>query len=128
MRVGQNPLKYRPIPSRPDVVASVITHLPDQEGYHAHRLEIVKLSLTSMREFCNAHILIWDNGSCAELTDWLVDEYKPDTLILSPNVGKSSAVAAIFRMFPPETVIALADDIIQFFPYCLSAQLQKLHI
>src|SRR3990167_10813819 len=119
MRVGQNPLKYRPIPSRPDVVASAITHLPDQEGYHAHRLEIVKLSLTSMREFSNdgkQSILVWDNGSCPALTDWLIDEYKPDTLILSPNVGKSSAVAGVFRMCPPDTIIACADDDMEYFP------------
>lgn len=125
MRKGQNPLKYRPIPELPKVVAAVITHLPNQEGYHAERLEIIQLSLSSLREHADVHLLVWDNGSCDALREWLL-EFKPDQLVLSNNVGKSSALTAIVRMFPRETVIAYGDDDILYSPYWLESQLELL--
>lgn len=126
MRKGQNPLKYKAIPALPNVVAAVITHLPNQQGYHAERLEVVKASLLSMRKHSDAFILVWDNGSCAELRAWLTGVFKPDQLVLSPNIGKTSAMAAIFGMFPPTTIIACADDDILYYPGWLEAQLEVI--
>jgi hypothetical protein len=126
MRSGRNPLKYKEIAKPPKVVAAAIVHLPNQDGYHSERFEIVKLSLLSMREYGNVPVLVWDNGSCEALRDWLVNEYKPDYLILSPNVGKTSAMAGIFRMFPPETIISCADDDMLYSAGWLTAELEVL--
>jgi glycosyltransferase involved in cell wall biosynthesis len=73
-------------------------------------------------------IMIYDNGSCAALTDWLREEYKPDTLILSPNIGKSNARAALVRMVKPEAIIATCDDDMLFYPGWWEANEQVLKI
>src|SRR3990172_2854139 len=103
MRIGSNPLRHQKLPQAPNRVAAVITHLPDERGYHSERLEVVQLSLRSLRANagCEVPVLVWDNGSCPALTDWLVHDFRPETLILSPSVGKSSARGAIFYMVPP---------------------------
>jgi len=61
-------------------------------------------------------VTVWDNGSCKDLTDWLQDEYKPETLILSPNIGKSNARVALFRMVRTDAIMSLCDDDMLFFP------------
>lgn len=117
MRIGNNPLRNQMTPPMPERVASVITHLPNQEGYHEHRLDVIKLCLTSMRIGApDIPVMIWDNGSCAALTDWLREEYKPQTLVLSPNIGKSSARAGMVRMVRTDAIIATCDDDMLFYP------------
>jgi glycosyltransferase involved in cell wall biosynthesis len=128
MRIGQNPNKSEHRINIPGVVMGVITHLPNFVGYHSERFEVVKLSLLSMRERagCKADTLIWDNGSCKELRDWLIDEYKPTTLILSDNVGKNNAKTAILRMFRDDTVVGIADDDIYYYPGWLKESIKLL--
>lgn len=129
MRTGFNPNRRAPLPAPPPFIASVITHLPSTEGYHEQRLEIVQLCLNSMRENAETkpYIMIFDNGSCPALTDWLYEDYKPDTLILSPNIGKFSARAAIFRQIHPGIIISCSDDDIYYYPGWDTAQLGILH-
>jgi hypothetical protein len=130
MRVGLNPLLQKKAPSHfPAVMEVVITHLPDQQDYHGVRLEVIQTCLTTMRKY-DGHgnpVMIWDNGSCNALTDWLQEVYKPDWLILSPNVGKSSARAAVVHMLEPETIICISDDDMLFYPGWLDPQLEILN-
>lgn len=116
MRVGNNPNKGKSAQSMPPVLATVTTHLPGLDGYHSGRLEVVQTCLTTMRRYSGVPVMVWDNGSCAALRDWLRDDYKPDYLILSPNLGKHQARAAMARMVKPETVISFCDDDMLFFP------------
>lgn len=129
MRVGNNPSIGKEINSYPKLVVSAIVHLPNMVGYHAHRFDVIKTSLRLMVERMNhdAFVQVWDNGSCVEMRRWLETEFKPDMLILSPNVGKQSARASIFRMWPDETVIACADDDIFYYPNWLNPQLDLLN-
>lgn len=127
MRRGNNPLFRANAPeSIPHVIATVITHLPILSGYHARRMEIVQACLTSMRKFSGAAVLVWDNGSCEALRGWLREAYQPDYLMLSPNIGKQAARAAIARMLPGETIAGFADDDMLFFPGWLDAHLALL--
>lgn len=122
-REGRNPNKDAPAALRfPRVLTAVITHLPHEEGYHAGRFEVVKKCLTTMR-VANVPVLVWDNGSCGRLLDWLQTEYKPDWLMLCRNVGKQAAWAAICRMLPPDTLVGLSDDDMEFMPGWLDASL-----
>lgn len=119
MRIGFNPLRTKSMTG--EVLGramSVITHLPNvSEEYHHDRLAVIKACLQSMRHGApNIPVMVWDNGSCKELTEWLQNDYRPETLILSPNVGKSNARAALFGMVSPETVMGLCDDDILFYP------------
>lgn len=125
-RVGTNPLKYQNAPAHfPNVLLTVITHLPHNVGYHTGRMKVVQRCLESMDEG-DAKVLVWDNGSTPELRNWLQQVYRPDFLILSPNIGKAAARQAILNMVPPETIVALSDDDMEFSSGWLDAHLQLL--
>lgn len=129
-RVGVNPLKYTKAPATfPPVLVTVITHLPHEVGYHAKRFEIIRRCLESidLEGQQGARMLVWDNGSCDRFTRWLHLEYQPDYLMLSPNIGKAAARAAILNMVPPETIVALSDDDMEFRAGWLDAHLQILN-
>lgn len=116
MRKGNNPNKGARAKVTPGKLATVTTHLPNLTGYHAERFAIVKACLVSMRKFADVPVMVWDNGSCDELRAWLLDEYKPDYVMLSANVGKHSARAAMIHGAKPETVISFTDDDMLFYP------------
>lgn len=128
MRVGHNPMMNSPAEPMPPIVAAVIVHLPKLTGYHEQRMPVVQACLQSMRKHAgqDAPVLVWDNGSCSALRDWLHDEFNPEYLVHSPNVGKSSARASILHMLPETTVVALSDDDMLFYPGWLPAHLQIL--
>lgn len=126
MRVGNNPNRNVMVKGYAPVVVSVITHLPNMEGYHEDRLNVIKASLESMRANAghDCQIMVWDNGSCDKLLYWLRRSYQPDYLITGPNMGKSNARASIVRMLPPETIIAVADDDMFYYPDWLAEHLK----
>ena len=126
MRTGSNPNRRAPVTGFAPVVISATTHLPNLKGYHEQRMQVIKASLETMRANAGAdcQILIWDNGSCDQLVNWLRRSYKPDYLVTSQNVGKSIARSSIVRMLPPETIIGCADDDIYYYPDWLKAHLE----
>jgi glycosyltransferase involved in cell wall biosynthesis len=128
VRNGQNPNRDAFVEGYAPVVVSAITHLPNQKGYHKKRFDVIRASLETMRRNAGAdcQIVIWDNGSCANLKAWLINEYRPDYLIFSKNVGKSIARASIVNMLPPSTVVGVADDDMFYYPDWLAAQLEIL--
>ena len=129
MREGTNPNRLEKVEGYAPVVIAAITHLPNYDGYHSERLEVVKCSLETMRNNAGAdcEIMVWDNGSAPGLTHWLKRSYQPDYLILGPNVGKSIARASIVRMLPPETIVGVADDDMFYYPDWLAKQLKVFH-
>lgn len=130
MRVGSNPMKDRQAPARlPGAVMAVITYLPEtQGGYWLERMEIIQTCLTSMRKNAgmDAAVLVWDNGSCDKLRNWLRNVYQPDYLMESPNIGKTPARQSILRMFPFETIVAISDDDMLFYPDWMFRQVELL--
>ncbi len=128
MRKGQNPLKNSEAPAHfPPVVIAVITHLPDEQGYHKERFEIVNESIISLRDTApDIPLLLWDNGSGERWRSWLRAFDLGDYLMLSPNIGKSSARAAILNMLPPETIVAISDDDMEFSAGWLEAHMALL--
>ena len=129
MRVGHNPLSDAVAPPRSSNILTVITHLPDMKNdYHAGRFEVMKACLLSMRknagEDYDFQTLVWDNGSCNEFIQWLRKDYDPDYLIVSRNVGKWSARAAILRMFPPTYIINISDDDMLYYPEWFAKSMQ----
>jgi glycosyltransferase involved in cell wall biosynthesis len=127
-RIGMNPLRNKKVYDQAKIVVTAITHLPDMEGYHKHRLDVIKLSLMSMKKHApdGVDFAIWDNGSCVELTDWLRKAYQPTQLILSKNVGKWSARTALLRMFHPKTIVSISDDDMFYYPDWLEKSLDLL--
>lgn len=127
-REGTNPLKGKTVGKQPAVVACVITHLPELTGYHNNRMQVIQTSLTSLRNnsAMKIPVMVWDNGSCDVFRDWLIKSFKPEYLVLSPNVGKTSARSAIPRMFPLGVIVAIADDDMLYYPNWLMPQLDLL--
>ena len=128
MRTGMNPNRQAKADGYAPYIASSIIHLPNFEGYHKERFEVVKTSLTTMRENAglDCQILVWDNGSCQEFRDWLLNEYKPDAVVLSMNVGLSNARAGLVRMLPPEVILGVADDDMYYYPDWFKAQVELM--
>lgn len=129
MREGNNPNRIAGAKGFRQIVCVVVTHLPNlEEEYHAKRLEVVQTCLTSMR--AGAHVdhtfMVWDNGSCPEFTNWLVNEFRPDMLMLSANIGKTAARTSAIRMLPEKAIICYSDDDIYFYDDWLQPQLDLL--
>jgi len=128
MRIGNNPNRIANVEGFEKIVFCVVTHLPRLTGYHEHRLEVVQTCLETMRS--GAHMrhtfMVWDNGSCPELLDWLANDFRPDTLIMTPNIGKTAARTSMIRMLPPETVVCYSDDDMLYYDRWLAPQLELL--
>ncbi len=129
-RIGINPNRGQLTSYTPSrITLAMLTYLPNQAGYFAERLAVTRLSLESLI----AHtpkpydLIVFDNGSCAELTSYLCDlrdQGLINYLILSAsNIGKINALQIIFRAAPGE-LVAYSDDDILFLPGWLDAHLQ----
>jgi glycosyltransferase involved in cell wall biosynthesis len=129
MRIGNNPLKSAALPSPARVVVAVITHLPDMESdYHKTRFDVIRKSILSLDAYAyeEHELIIWDNGSCDYLREWLYGHDDAATIILSRNIGKTNALKSIMRMLPPDTILAYGDDDIEYFPNWLAPQIKIL--
>jgi len=127
MRVGNNPNRGLRAAEFSHVVLTCVTHLPNPDGYHAQRLEVVQTCLTSMRAgYENLSMIVWDNGSCVALRDWLQYEFKPSQLVFSENIGKNTARTCMARMLPMDRVMSYSDDDMYFYPSWLEPQLELL--
>lgn len=131
MRIGSNPNKQEKVSGiLENVVFHVVTHLPNQEGYHEKRLEVVKTCLTSMIENAGVKhsLIISDSGSVPELTEWIEKEIKPTILIKPRNFGKGMHKKFVTRMLPPNTVLCYSDDDIFFYPNWFAPQYELLKL
>lgn len=128
MRTEMNPNRKLKVTGFAKYVAASIVHLPNLKEYHAQRFDVVKCSLETMRRNAglDCQIYVWDNGSCSEFRKWLIEEYKPDFLMLSANVGKSNARAGIVNSLPDDTVFSMSDDDMFFYPGWFKSQVEIL--
>jgi len=132
MRKGQNPAKFVQTVARPQrITAAVLNYIPFLSGFYAEALEVLKISLESMRREPGLpfDLLVFDNGSCAEVRDYLVAEKEAGRiqylLLSEKNVGKGGAWNIILAGAPGE-IIAYADSDILYFPGWLSRSVELL--
>ena len=74
MRVGQNPAKFVKEVAKPArVTVAVLNYIPFLSGFYAQALDVLKVSLNSLcQNTPEEHdLLVFDNGSCAEVQDYL---------------------------------------------------------
>jgi glycosyltransferase involved in cell wall biosynthesis len=113
------------------IAAATVTHIPFLEGFYAQSLDILRLSLASLRDHADEELDLWvfDNGSCPEARAFLLEEAaqgRVDRLILSgENVGILGAHNVLFSAIPNE-IIAYADSDVYFHPGWLRACLTVL--
>jgi glycosyltransferase involved in cell wall biosynthesis len=133
MRVGVSPNRFEQTDRRPArVTVCIVVHIPNQLGYYAQRLDVLRLSLASLLKHTPpdlADVFIFDNGSCPEAVNALRalrDRGLIRYLLLSAeNVGTVNAYQILFRAAPGE-IIAYSDDDVLFHPGWLEASLEVL--
>jgi len=132
MRKGQNPAKFVTTVSRPQrITAAVLSYLPFLSGYYAEGLDVLRACLQSMRADAGLPFdtLVFDNGSCMEVRDFLTSEAESGRiqyLILSEkNVGKGGAWNFILAGAPGE-IVTYCDSDVLFFPGWLKRSVEIL--
>ena len=132
MRKGQNPAKFVKDVAKPErITAAMLTYIPFLSGFYEETLDVLKVSLDSMRKDAGLpfDLLVFDNGSCPEARDYLIQEKEAGRiqyLILSEkNVGKGGAWNVILAGAPGE-IIAYADSDVLFSPNWLARSVEIL--
>lgn len=132
MRIGQNPAKFVKEVAKPErITVAVLNYIPFMSGFYADALEVLKVSLESIRQSADLpyDLLVFDNGSCEEARQYLVDEHQAGRiqfLILSEkNLGKGGAWNVILAGAPGE-IIAYTDSDAYFYEGWLSRSVQIL--
>lgn len=132
MRKGQNPAKFVNQVAKPErVTVALLNYIPFLSGFYSEALEVLKVSLTSMRNDPGLpfDLLVFDNGSCAEVRDFLVSEKeigRIQYLLLSEkNLGKGGAWNIMLAGAPGE-IISYSDSDVLFYPQWLSRSVELL--
>jgi glycosyltransferase involved in cell wall biosynthesis len=132
MRIGQNPAKFVNEVAKPErITVAVLNYIPFLSGFYAEMLDVLKVCLNSLYQNTTvAHdLLVFDNGSCKEVQDFLLTEHlagRIQFLFLSEkNLGKGGAWDIIFPAAPGE-IIAYSDSDALFSAGWLEASLKVL--
>jgi len=132
MRVGQNPAKYVKTVARPErITVAVLNYIPFLSGFYTEALDVLKVCLDSARREAGLpfDLLVFDNGSCEEVKNYLVneqDEGRIQYLLLSEkNLGKGGAWNIMLTGAPGE-IIAYADSDCLFYPGWLAESVKLL--
>ena len=132
MRKGQNPAKSAKTVAKPErITVALLNYIPFLSGFYAETLDVLKVSLESMRRDAGLpfDLMVFDNGSCAEVRDYLgkeKEEGRIQYLILSEkNMGKGGAWNVMLAGAPGE-IIAYTDADVLFSPKWLSRSVEIL--
>src|SRR5688572_19169354 len=132
MRKGQNPAKFVKDVARPErVTVALLNYIPFLSGFYAETLDVLKVSLESMRKDAGLpfDLMIFDNGSCEEVREFLVNEKEEGRiqyLILSEkNMGKGGAWNVMLAGAPGK-IISYTDSDVLFSPGWLSRSVEIL--
>ena len=132
MRKGQNPAKFvKDVPRPQRITAALLNYIPFLSGFYAETLDVLKVCLESMRKDAGLpfDLMVFDNGSCPEVRDFLVkekEEGRIQYLILSEkNMGKGGAWNVMLAGAPGE-IIAYTDSDVLFSPGWLSRSVEIL--
>jgi glycosyltransferase involved in cell wall biosynthesis len=132
MRKGQNPAKFVKDVARPEwITVALLNYIPFLSGFYAETLDVLKVSLESMRKDAGLpfDLMVFDNGSCEEVREYLVHEKEEgwiQYLILSEkNMGKGGAWNVMLTGAPGE-IIAYTDADVLFSPNWLKRSVEIL--
>ncbi len=132
MRVGQNPAKYVKDVAKPArVTAAVLNYIPFLSGFYSDTLDVLKVCLKSLREGTQTpfDLMVFDNGSCPEVKQFLLEEQEERRiqylLFSEKNLGKGGAWNMILSGAPGE-IIAYTDSDALFYPGWLEKSLELL--
>ena len=120
MRKGQNPAKSVKDVARPErITVALLNYIPFLSGFYAETLDVLRVCMQSMRKDAGLpfDLMVFDNGSCPEVRDFLVkekEEGRIQYLILAEkNMGKGGAWNVMLAGAPGE-IIAYTDSDVLF--------------
>jgi glycosyltransferase involved in cell wall biosynthesis len=132
MRKGQNPAKFvKDVPRPERITVALLNYIPFLSGFYAETLDVLKVCMESMRKDAGLpfDLMVFDNGSCPEVREFLVkekEEGRIQYLILSEkNMGKGGAWNVILAGAPGE-IIAYTDSDVLFYPGWLKRSVELL--
>ena len=132
-RIGQNPAKFVKEVAKPArITVAVLNYIPFLSGFYAEMDGVLKACLNSIYQTKldeDFDVLVFDNGSCDEIKQYLLKEQaegRIQYLFLSEkNLGKGGAWNMIFDGAPGE-IIAYTDNDCVFTPDWLEKSLRIL--
>jgi glycosyltransferase involved in cell wall biosynthesis len=120
MRKGQNPAKFVKDVAHPErITVALLNYIPFLSGFYTETLDVLKVSLESMRKDAGLpfDLMLFDNGSCREVRDFLVQEKEEGRIqyliLAEKNMGKGGAWNVILAGAPGE-IIAYTDSDVLF--------------
>ena len=132
MRKGQNPAKFVKDVARPErITVALLNYIPFLSGFYAETLDVLKVCMESMRKDAGLpfDLMVFDNGSCAEVRDFLVKEKEDGRIqyliLAEKNMGKGGAWNVMLAGAPGE-IIAYTDSDVLFSPKWLSRSVEIL--
>jgi len=134
MRAGQNPAKSIKEVAKPArITVAVLNYIPFLGGYFSEMLDVFRTCLNSIRETADLpyDLLVFDNGSCEEVCQFLIEEKNKGNiqylLLSEKNLGKGGAWNIILSGAPGE-IIAYTDNDCLFYPGWLSESVKILEV
>jgi glycosyltransferase involved in cell wall biosynthesis len=117
MRVGQNPAKYVKEVNKPArITVAVLNYIPFLSGFYAEMLDVLKACLNGIWQGTGlpCDLLVFDNGSCPEVCQYLRQEQEAGRiqylLLSEKNLGKGGAWNMILSGAPGEIIAYLDND------------------
>lgn len=137
MRIGKNPYKGERN-NRPqsyvskDVLCCMLVYIPNLNGYFKDRFEVMKICLTSLILHTDkniADILVFDQGSCQEVIDYLLSLKNKGLItylyLSNENLGCNGAKNYIYSICQGE-FLCYSDDDVFFYPGWLEKSLEVI--
>jgi hypothetical protein len=117
MRIGQNPAKYVKEVAKPArVTVAVLNYIPFLSGFYADMLDVLKTCLNGIWDNTEDgyDLMVFDNGSCGEVKQYLLDEHENGRiqylLLSEKNLGKGGAWNMILAGAPGEVIVYTDND------------------
>jgi glycosyltransferase involved in cell wall biosynthesis len=132
MRKGQNPAKFVKGVARPGrITVALLNYIPFLSGFYSETLDVLKVCMESMRKDAGLpfDLMVFDNGSCPEVRDFLVQEKEEGwiqyLILAEKNMGKGGAWNVMLAGAPGE-IISYTDSDVLFSPKWLSRSVEIL--
>jgi glycosyltransferase involved in cell wall biosynthesis len=132
MRKGQNPAKAVKDVARPErITVALLNYIPFLSGFYAETLDVLKVCMESIRNEAGLpfDLMVFDNGSCPEVRDFLVKEKEEGhiqyLILAEKNMGKGGAWNVMLAGAPGE-IIAYTDSDVLFSPNWLKRSVEIL--
>ncbi len=118
MRIGQNPAKFVNNVQKPaNITVVVLSFIPYLSGFYAEGLQVLKVCLDSIRNEKNLafDLMVFDNGSCKEVQDFLLEQFRENSIqfltLSEKNLGKGGAWNIALASAPGEYIVYADSDV-----------------